>query len=64
MIGPRDLQERLSQPEPPTVLDVRTPEELRGPLGCLEGAVNVPVEDLPDRLDDLAVLRARLLVPV
>jgi sterol desaturase/sphingolipid hydroxylase (fatty acid hydroxylase superfamily) len=64
MIGPRDLQERLSQPEPPTVLDVRTAEELRGPLGCLEGAVNVPIEDLPDRLDDLAALRAKLLVPV
>jgi sterol desaturase/sphingolipid hydroxylase (fatty acid hydroxylase superfamily) len=64
MIRPRDLQRRLSEPDPPTVLDVRTPEELRGPLGCLESAVNVPVDDLPNRLDDLAAFRAHLLVPV
>jgi sterol desaturase/sphingolipid hydroxylase (fatty acid hydroxylase superfamily) len=63
-IEPRDLQERLAQPDPPTVLDVRTPIELEGSLGRVEGAVNIPVEDLPSRIDDLAALRARLLVPV
>jgi sterol desaturase/sphingolipid hydroxylase (fatty acid hydroxylase superfamily) len=64
MIQPRDLQRRLSQPDPPTVLDVRTPEEVRGPLGGLEGAVNVPVDDLSNRLDELAAIRAHLIVPV
>jgi sterol desaturase/sphingolipid hydroxylase (fatty acid hydroxylase superfamily) len=63
-IEPRDLQERLSQPGPPMLLDVRGPDELAGPLGRLESAVNIPVEELPRRLEDLAASRARLLVPV
>jgi hypothetical protein len=64
MIEARDLQERLSQPDPPTVLDVRSPDELAGPLGRLDGVVNIPVEDLPSRLDELGGSRAHLLVPV
>ena len=64
MIRPRALHALLLQPEPPTVLDVRSPDEVRGPLGCLDGAVNIPVDDLSSRLDDLANSRARLLVPV
>jgi rhodanese-related sulfurtransferase len=64
MIRPRALQALLLQPEPPTVLDVRSPDEVRGPLGCLDGAVNIPVDDLSSRLDDLANSRARLLVAV
>jgi sterol desaturase/sphingolipid hydroxylase (fatty acid hydroxylase superfamily) len=64
VIEPRDLQEHLSRPDPPTVLDVRSPDELAGPLGRLPGTVNIPIEDLPTRLDELASLSARLLVPV
>ena len=64
MIPPGDLQELLLRSEPPTVLDVRSPHELRGSLGRLDGAVNIPVDDLSSRLDDLANWRARLLVPV
>jgi len=63
-IEPRDLEDQLSSPDAPTVLDVRDPEELSGPLGRLEGAVSIPIEDLPARLDELAALRGRLLVPV
>src|SRR5262245_14893798 len=63
-IEPHELQQRLSRPDPPTVLDVRSRAELEGPLGRLQGAVNIPVEELPSRLDDLAGSRARLLVPV
>jgi rhodanese-related sulfurtransferase len=46
------------------VLDVRSPAELEGLLGRLEGAVNIPIDDLSNRLDDLAAPRTRLLVPV
>ena len=64
MIQPRDLQELLLRGEPPTVLDVRNPDELRGPLGSVDGAVNIPVDDLATHLDDLTNSRTRLLVPV
>jgi len=63
-IEPRDLGDRLSLPDAPTVLDVRGPDELSGPLGRLEGAVSIPIEDLPARLEELAAFRGRLLVPV
>jgi sterol desaturase/sphingolipid hydroxylase (fatty acid hydroxylase superfamily) len=63
-IPPSELRDRLSETDPPTVLDVRNADELRGPLGRLDGAVNIPLDDLPNRLDDLADRRARLLVPV
>jgi rhodanese-related sulfurtransferase len=58
------LRERLSEIDPPTVVDVRSGDELRGPLGRLDGAVNISIDDLPNRLDEFADRRARLLVPV
>jgi sterol desaturase/sphingolipid hydroxylase (fatty acid hydroxylase superfamily) len=63
-ISPIELRDRLSEDDAPTVVDVRTADELRGPLGRLERAVNIPVDELPKRLDDLGERRAGLLVPV
>lgn len=41
------------------VLDLRTPAEFAGPAGHLRGARNVPLEELPFRLRELAGLRKR-----
>ena len=35
------------------VLDVRTPQELEGPLGKLDGVINIPVQELEQRVDEL-----------
>jgi len=35
------------------ILDVRTPEELKGPLGKIEGVINIPLQQLKDRLHEL-----------
>lgn len=35
------------------VLDVRTPQELRGPLGKIDGVINIPVQQLNQRIDEL-----------
>lgn len=35
------------------ILDVRTPAELEGPLGKIEKAINIPIQELPDRIDEL-----------
>jgi rhodanese-related sulfurtransferase len=35
------------------LLDVRMPEELTGELGKLDGAINIPVQDLEQRANEL-----------
>jgi len=36
------------------ILDVRTPEELNGPLGHIKGVINIPVQVLDKRAGELA----------
>jgi len=47
------LKQRLDNQEELLVLDVRSEEEFNGELGHIEGAVNIPVEKLPQRIDEL-----------
>ncbi|MCZ7602915.1 MAG: rhodanese-like domain-containing protein [Melioribacteraceae bacterium] len=35
------------------ILDVRTPQELVGPLGKIESVINIPVQELSDRVSEL-----------
>lgn len=35
------------------VLDVRTPGELTGPLGKINNAINIPIQELPERINEL-----------
>lgn len=35
------------------ILDVRTPAELVGPLGKIERVINIPIQELQDRIDEL-----------
>lgn len=35
------------------ILDVRTPEELVGPLGHIDGVINIPVQNLEERIAEL-----------
>ncbi len=35
------------------VLDVRTPRELKGELGNIKGAINIPLQELDKRMDEL-----------
>ena len=36
------------------ILDVRTPQELTGQLGKIEGVINIPVQVLEERIEELA----------
>jgi len=56
--------ELLALAEVPALLDVRNPDEWRGPLGHIEGALLLPLPQLAARLDELAHLRHRPLVTV
>jgi rhodanese-related sulfurtransferase len=52
-ITPRALAEELKRPgeERPILLDVRSADELR--LASIGGAVHIPMNELPARLDEL-----------
>jgi len=47
------LQKQIASDSTLVVLDVRTPQELNGPLGHIEGVVNIPVQNLNERIAEL-----------
>ncbi|MFA9460298.1 VTT domain-containing protein [Thiohalorhabdus sp. Cl-TMA] len=54
MLEVDEIHQRLEAGDDLLVVDVRTPEEFTGPLGHIPGAVNLPVDELPRRLDELS----------
>lgn len=58
------LKQKLASETPPVLLDVREPAELRGPLGHLDGVVNMSVTKLSARLADLEQYKNREIIVV
>lgn len=54
-----DLQEILKE-NFGTVVDVRTPGEFRG--GSVYGAVNIPLNEIPLRMDELKEMKSPLIL--
>jgi len=51
---PENLRRQIEKDRPTvTVLDVRGPDEFEGPLGHIRGALNLPVGEIPNRLDEI-----------
>ena len=48
-----DFVQKLENDTSLVVLDVRTPQELRGPLGKIDGVINIPVQQLEERINEL-----------
>lgn len=48
-----ELKEKIKNNPSLVVLDVRTPEELQGPLGKIDGVVNIPVQQLEARIGEV-----------
>jgi rhodanese-related sulfurtransferase len=55
------LAEELTAAAPPTIIDVRTAEEF-GKDGYIEGAINVPMQELFARLDELPAKDSPIVV--
>jgi uncharacterized membrane protein YdjX (TVP38/TMEM64 family) len=60
--GPRfieaaELKHRLEGGEKVALVDVRTAEEFRGPLGHIAAAINIPIDELSGRLGKLKATR-------
>ena len=49
----KEFKERLATDKNLVILDVRTPEELAGPLGKIDNAINIPIQNLEQRIDEL-----------
>lgn len=58
------LRERLLGGEDLTVLDVRSRQEFEGELGHIEGAYNVPVDELAGRVQELSAWTERPLAVI
>ncbi len=54
-----DLKEKMKSDSTLIILDVRTPEELVGPLGKLDKVINIPVQELEKRVDELDAYKNR-----
>jgi len=48
-----ELRDRLARGETPLIVDVRGPDEFDGPLGHIEGALNVPLSALPAQIPEI-----------
>jgi uncharacterized membrane protein YdjX (TVP38/TMEM64 family)/rhodanese-related sulfurtransferase len=59
-----ELAGRLERADRVAVVDVRGPDEFRGPLGHIPAASNVPVSELPGRLSELSGLKGSSLIVV
>lgn len=51
-IAPKALAQKLRSAQPPRLLDVRQPDEFA--LVSLPGAVLIPLNELPQRVDEIA----------
>jgi rhodanese-related sulfurtransferase len=49
-----ELAKLLNSPSPPLVVDVRGPEEFTGPLGHIDDARNIPLDQLPAHAANLS----------
>jgi len=57
---PTELRERLAAPDPPLVVDVRTPGEWEA--GHIEGALHLPLNRFPEELDTVPADRELVLL--
>jgi rhodanese-related sulfurtransferase len=58
-----DLATRLER-DAITIIELRSPEEIAGPLGQIETALNIPLGELPDRLIEIRAFQDRPVILV
>ena len=59
MLGITELKQRLAAGDDALLLDVRTGADFVGEQGHIEGAMNIALEELPARLDDISDYQER-----
>lgn len=61
-ITPEEAMAMISASEDVILLDVRTRAEFDGELGHIEGAINIPVQELERRLGEIEKYRGRKII--
>ncbi len=54
VISVTELKEQMKNDTSLVILDVRLPEELTSSLGKIDSVINIPVQELEDRVGELA----------
>jgi uncharacterized membrane protein YdjX (TVP38/TMEM64 family) len=60
-IDAAELNRRLKHDDKVALIDVRSAEEFRGPLGHIASAINIPIDELPRRLAELREKREPII---
>ena len=61
-LEPDELRRRRDRGEVAMIIDVRGPDEFDGPLGHIEGALNIPLAGLGARTAELARARCPIVL--
>ncbi len=62
--NPATLKSRLESGEEVALIDVRTAEEFRGPLGHIAGASNIPIAELSAKIRELAAIKRKPIITI
>ncbi len=60
----KELKTQIQNDSDLVILDVRTPEELKGPLSHIDGVINIPVQQLENRVDELDKYKDRKIAVI
>jgi len=63
-ISMQEFKDLLKSNKPIVVLDVRTPEELAGPLGKIDQAINIPIQNLEQRINELKSYKDKEIIVI
>ncbi len=58
------LKQKLLTDKDFILLDVRTPAELAGPLGKIDRAINIPIQELSSRINELIKYKDKEIVVI
>jgi uncharacterized membrane protein YdjX (TVP38/TMEM64 family) len=61
---PATLQSRLESGKKVAMIDVRSTEEFRGPLGHIAGASNIPIAELSAKIRDLTEIKRKPIITI
>ena len=60
----QQFKEKLKNDKQIIVLDVRTEDELAGPLGKIEKAINIPIQVLEQRINELEPYKDKEIIVI
>jgi rhodanese-related sulfurtransferase len=63
-ISMQEFKDLLKSNKSIVLLDVRTPEELAGPLGKIDQAINIPVQNLEQRINELKSYKDKEIIVI